>query len=285
MLIANKGMIIAQADYSALEERVGANVTKDPNKIKIFTEGFDGHSLSASYYFEDELKKRGIIVDKNDPNSVNQIKEKAPDLRQIGKAVTFGANYGATEHSVSRSLKISLDEAKKILDKYWEMYSKTKEYWEKVEEFALDNGYVIGALGLKARVALDQIVNNEAYSSTLRSIVNMTIQSYALLMNRTIFKLQEEIEKEGLEDKILIQNSVYDSIYIMVVPEAKVIKWLNDTLIKIMLWLPDYAKDWEVKNEAELEIGKSWIAEEELPNNADLDIIEEKLNKVLEIHK
>ena len=274
-------MIIAQADYSALEERIGANVTKDPNKIKVFIEGFDGHSLAASYYFEEELKRRGIKVDRNDPESVNQIKEKAKDLRQIGKAVTFGANYGSTEHAVSRSLKIPIEEAKKILDKYWEMYAKTKEYWKKIEEQVLENGFAVGALGLKARADLSQIKDNAKYSSTLRSIVNMTIQSYALLMNRTIFRLQEEIEKAGYENDILIQNSVYDSIYIMIKPDEKIIKWLNDTLIEIMLWLPDYAVDWEVKNEAELEIGKSWVAEETIPNNASLDVVKEKLNKIL----
>jgi len=278
-IIPEKGFIIATADFSSLEDRMGANITKDPNKIKVFTEGFDGHCLATSYYFEEELKDRGVIIDRNCPDSVNSIKEKAKDLRSLSKAVTFGANYGATEVAVSKSLNISKDKAKKILDSYWKLYRETKLYWEKVEKFVLDNGYVLGAFGLKARADLSRIYDQHTYSKTLKSIVNMTIQSFALLMGRTIFILQERIEEAGLVEDVKIYNSIHDSIYIYVKPNQKIIDWVNRNLIEIMVW--EYDKTFPVKNEAELEIGINQKELVELSNNENLTSIKEKLNKVL----
>ena len=260
------------------EDRMGANITRDPNKIRIFTEGIDGHSLAACYYFKDELERRGIEIDLNDPESVNSIKKLAPDLRQQGKAVTFGANYGATEYAVSRSLKISKEEARQILDNYWKLYTKTKEYWDKVEQEVLKKGYIKGAFGLKARGDLANILNQAKYSSALRSLVNMTIQSFALLLYRTVFELQNRIEKMGYQNDIRIYNTVYDAIYIYVRPEPELVKWLNDNLIEIMTW--DYDPTFPVKNEAEMEIGYNQAELIVVPNNASLEKIRELLNSL-----
>jgi len=161
------------------------------------------------------------------------------------------------------------------------MFEKTLEYRKQVEQFALDNGYVQGAFGLKLRADLSSIFDEAKYSSTLRTLVNMTIQSYAMLMNRTIFKLQEAIEEQGYEEDILIQNSVHDSIYLMVKPDAKVIEWLNKKLLEIMLWLPKEAENWVVKNDADLELGKSWVAEVMLEHNESSESIENKLEEIL----
>ena len=251
---------------------MGANVTKDPNKIRIFTEGIDGHSLAACYYFKEELKRRNIEIDLNDPDSINSIKTLAPDLRQQGKAVTFGANYGSTEYAVSRSLKISKEEARQVLDNYWKLYAKTKEYWSKVENEILEKGYVKGAFGLKARADLSNIFDKAKYSSTLRSVVNMTIQSFALLLYRTVFELQDRIEKMGYQNDIRIYNTVYDAIYIYVRPEPELVKWLNDNLIEIMTW--EYDKSFPVKNEAEMEIGLNQADLIEIPNNASIEEVE-----------
>ncbi len=72
------------------EDRLIAIESGSPAKIRVFTEGVDGHSLNAAAYFQDELKDRGIEIDMNSPNSINKIKSEAKDLRQRGKSVTFG---------------------------------------------------------------------------------------------------------------------------------------------------------------------------------------------------
>jgi DNA polymerase-1 len=279
-LIADKGYIIAQADYSALEDRIGASVTKDPAKIKIFTEGIDGHSLGAYYYFQREFKERGIKLDPSNPESINKVKELANDLRQKGKAVTFGASYGSSPAGIAKHLGVSLDEGQEIYDNYWKLYEVTKHYMEKVEQQVLKYGYATGAFGLKCRANLSGITDKGSYSATLRSINNFTIQSYALVNSIAMSRLQKRIEKAGLETKIKLINNIYDAQYYMVVPEPKIIKWLNDNLIECMLEPYYEMKDFAVKNEAELEIGKSFIAEEEIPNNATLEEVTEILQKV-----
>lgn len=87
LIVAPKGWKVLGADLSALEDRVMANLAKCENKLKEFTEGFDGHCLRCARFFEDELRDRGIVVDLNDPKSVNSIKELAEDLRQDAKPV------------------------------------------------------------------------------------------------------------------------------------------------------------------------------------------------------
>jgi len=260
------------------EDRVGANVTKDPNKIKVFTQGFDGHTLAATYYFEEEIKNRGITFNRDNPESINSLKDEIKDLRQQGKSVTFGATYGSTHIAVSKSLKISKEEAQKILDKYWEMYAVTKKYWGKIEKQILSKGFVTGAFGLKVRSNLKDMSDDRQYASILRTMVNTTIQSFALLMVRTIFKLQERIEKQGYIEDIIISNTVHDSVMLYVKPDTGIIKWLNDNLIELMTY--KYDESWEVDNEADLEIGYSVGELEILSNNATLEEIEEVLNKL-----
>jgi len=53
--VAPKGWLFAGADYSSLEERIGAILSKDPNRIKVYTDGYDGHSLRAAKYFKDQM--------------------------------------------------------------------------------------------------------------------------------------------------------------------------------------------------------------------------------------
>lgn len=72
------------ADYASLEDRIDALLTKDINKIKVYTDGYDGHSLRAFNYFRDQMPDIKDTVD-----SINSIKVKYDDLRSDSKAPTF----------------------------------------------------------------------------------------------------------------------------------------------------------------------------------------------------
>jgi hypothetical protein len=112
----------------------------------------------------------------------------------------------------------------------------------------------------------------------VRTLNNALNQFWSILTLLTINKLHNLIDKAGLEGKIKVTATIYDSIYFQVVDDPNVIKWLNDNLIPIME--QDFIKDQLVSNEAELEIGSSWADLHKLPHNADVDTITNTLKDI-----
>lgn len=82
---APDGWLFVGADFASLEDRIDALLTKDTNKLKVYTDGYDGHSLRAYYYFKDKLKD----IDPESVDSINSIQDKYKKLRQDSKAPTF----------------------------------------------------------------------------------------------------------------------------------------------------------------------------------------------------
>ncbi len=95
-LTAPNDFIVATADFSALEDRVIANISNDPNKIAVFTEGLDGHSLAACYYFKEEIIE--LIGPYDDYKEASRKLKKLVDegnkdakwIRQKSKPISFG---------------------------------------------------------------------------------------------------------------------------------------------------------------------------------------------------
>lgn len=79
------GKLFTGADYMSLEDRINALLTKDTNKLRVYLDGFDGHSLRAYYYFRDAMPD----IDPNSVESINSIADVYPDFRQQSKAPTF----------------------------------------------------------------------------------------------------------------------------------------------------------------------------------------------------
>ena len=183
-----------------------------------------------------------------------------------------GLNYGATEYAVSASLGITTDEALKIIDGYWKLFEVTKHFIEKSEKFILDNGFIKGAFGLKLRGDLKHITDKSKYSSTLRTMNNMQIQSFGLLLTRAMNEFQSRIEKAGLEKDVILFNSIHDALYMYIKKDVNIIHWVNINLIECMLW--EYNTNWTVKMGAELEVGNNLAEVVELPNKASVNEIE-----------
>jgi len=86
-----EGYLFCGSDYNALEDRVGAEETRDKAKCKVMLEGYDSHSLNTASYFAEELKERGLPYGTEITAAESFIiKEQADDLRSKSKAVTFG---------------------------------------------------------------------------------------------------------------------------------------------------------------------------------------------------
>jgi len=265
-IIAEKDFIIATADFAALEERIGASLSKCKNKIRIFKEGIDGHSLNTSVYFKEELEERGIFIDQDSVESINSIKTLAKDLRQSSKAVTFALLFGGGINPIMKVLKCSKQKAEEIYEAYMNFYPELAEFAQETLRMAKQNGYVTGFFGLKLRAPNIKAEDTEATSSMGRTLNNMRIQSGALLTMQAIANLQKEVEEENLQSDIKIHATIYDSIYLQCRKTEKALAFVNRNLIKNMC-LPYEGQI--VANEASLEIGQNWANLKEVPKDGE----------------
>lgn len=275
-IVAPDGWLFAGADFSALEERIGAILSKDPERIKIYTEGYDGHSVRAYKYFSEQMPD----IDPNNVTSINSIADKYPDLRQKSKGPTFALQYSGTAYTLHKNAGIPMNEAEKIEKAFHDLYKVSDEFADSNREFMEANGYVECAFGLKLRTPIVRqcILGNsktpKEADAEVRSANNAVTQSWGMLLNRAMIATNNKIDEAGLSTSILPINMIHDAGYFLVKDDPAIVKFLNDTLIKEMEWNDDcLIRSTEVPMQASLEIGKSWDTLTELKNNASfLDI-------------
>ena len=276
-LIAPEGFVIYAIDYSALEDRVMASISKDENKCNIFLEGLDGHCLNAYGYFLERVKEHMEVTGDTTKDVLKffELVESGncPELkaiRQEGKPATFGLSYGAYPPKVANTLKISIEEATLIFDNYHNiLYPGITKYREEyVLPTATANGEIHLGLGL--------FLKTDNAKKDIRTLTNATIQFWSALTLFTINAMHHEIDENGYEEDIFCIATIYDSIYYLVREEADTIKWLNDTIVPIMN--KDFLVDQIVANEATGEIGKNWADLNQVQNNATLEEIQGVLN-------
>ena len=260
-IVAPDGWLFAGADFSALEERIGAILSKDPQRIKCYTDGMDGHSMRAYKYFSDQMPD----IDPNDVNSINSIQTKYPELRRKSKGPTFALQYMGTAHTLHKRTGFPKDQAKQIYDAFHELYKISDDFNKQNRKFMEKHGYVECAFGLKLRTPIitkcimgNSITPYEA-DKEARSANNAVTQSWGMLLNRAMNATNKRIEEAGYGEDILPCNMIHDAGYFIVRDTPEHIKFLNDVLIEEMEWNDDDAiRSTDVPMCAQLEIGKSW---------------------------
>ncbi len=273
---APDGWLFAGADFSALEERIGAILSKDPNRIKVYTDGYDGHSLRAQTYFADQMPD----IDPTSVDSINSIQDKYPELRRRSKGPTFALQYMGTAYTLHKRTGFPMDQAIKIEKAFHELYKISGEFNEKNKQFMEKHGYVECAFGLKLRTPIiaqcvlgNSKTPHEA-DKEARSANNAITQSWGMLLNRAMNATNTRIEEAGYSADILPCNMIHDAGYFLVRNNPECIKFLNDVLIKEMEWNDDAKiKSTQVPMRASLEVGKSWDKLTQLNNNATLEEI------------
>lgn len=279
---APKGKIILAADYSALEDRVVANLSKDDNKLGLFLEGLDGHSLSATYYYPGRVKEvignftnnkeasrllQFVVDDKEHP--LNPI---AKAIRQDSKPISFGLAYGAYPPKVAASVKIPLSEAEGIFNAYHnELFPGITKFREEyVLPTARAQGYI--HLGLGFTIATDKPDRD------IRTLNNACSQFWSILTALTINKMHQLIDEAGLAEDVKVVSTIYDSIYFEVTEDLAIIKWTNENLMKAML--VDFLDDQIVHNDAASDIGYDWADMTTIPHDATEADIAKVLDKL-----
>ena len=271
-----RGWLFVGADFNSLEDYVSALTTKDPNKLKIYEEGYDGHCLRAFSYFRDQC------VDIEDTvESINSMKKKYPELRQDSKGPTFALTYQGTWRTLVSNLGLTEGNAKAIETGYHTLYKHSDDYIQNRLEQASKDGYVNVAFGLRVRTPLlkqvifgSQHIPFEAQAEG-RTAGNAMGQSYGLLNNRAAIDFMQKVWVSPYRYMIKPVSLIHDAIYLLIKDEVAIVDWVNTELIKSMQWqeLPELQHD-TVKLGAALDIfWPSWAHPHTLPNAANQEEI------------
>lgn len=235
--------------------------------------GYDGHSLRAFNYWAEDMPDIKEAYDNATTKEertkiINSIPQKYPDLRQDSKAYTFKKNYGGFIGGDGR------------IDKnYDKMYEVTHQYKDFIINQATAKGYLDVAFGLRVRTPLIYGKNSKYLfgleAGEARTAYNADSQSFAALTNRALIDFKQRLLKEPreLQESVLLLNSIYDAIYILMKEDPDVVAWVNTNLVEAMSWQGEGLES-PVKISAELEIGKDWYNLTELPHNIKADEIE-----------
>lgn len=282
-VVAPEGYLFAGADYNALEARINAIVSQDPNRIKIYTQGYDSHCLNAYSYY----KKQMPDINPEDVDSINSITTKYAELRKSSKGPTFALTYGGTAFTLHKNAGIPMNEAVEIEKSYHELYAVSDEFAEKNKEFAIEHGYMECAFGLQIKTPIirksimDNLKTPYPAIAEVRSANNAVTQSWGMLLNRAVIATNKRIEEANLHTEILPINMIHDAAYFLVKDDPEVIKFLNDVLIEEMEWNDHPTiKSKDIPMLSELDIGKSWDSLITLPNRVTTKQINELLSNL-----
>jgi len=285
------GWLFVGADFSSLEAKIGALLTKDPAKLGIYTEGYDMHSFNAFGYWGDKMPD--IQLELTKANSIkervyiiNSIKDKYPEFRQASKTITFAAQYGGSYKTFMDS-GFSMEEAKQIEANYNKLYETSITWAEDKIKQASKDGFVTCAFGLKLRTPIiGQVVMGTSSTpyealAEARTAGNAMQQGYGLLNNRSAIEFQELLLNSEFRYNIKPSCHIHDAQYFLVKEDVDTIHWLNQNLIKCMSWqeLPELKHD-QVKLGAELDLFiPDWSEHITLPNGATKEQIGDILNE------
>ncbi len=231
--IAPKGYKILAADYSQIELRIMAHLSKDKGLMDAFAKGQDIHQATAAEIF-----------------SIN-IHDVTPNQRRSAKAINFGLIYGMSAFGLSKQLQITRAEAQNYIEQYFERYPGVKNYMDETKLSAKQNGYVETVLGRRLYLADIESSNYQRRQYAERSAINAPMQGTAAdLIKMAMTDLHRRIRNESLDAKIIMQ--VHDELVIEV--NENQLDELSDLTVNIMADI--FKLDVDLKVDAD--IGNNW---------------------------
>ena len=269
---APPGWLLVGLDFDSLEDKISGLTTKDPNKLKVYTDGYDGHSLRAYAYFADQMPD----IDPNVVASINSIQNKYAPLRQKSKVPTFALTYDGTTNTLMVKSGFSRAMAKHIFNQYHDLYAVSGQWVSAKLDQAAKDGYVTAAFGLKVRTPLlKQVIRKTSKTpyeaeSEGRSAGNALGQSWCLLNTRAGIEFNAKVRTSKFRLDIKPGAQIHDAQYFLVRDNIDALMFTNEHLVKATLWQddPEIAHD-EVKLGGKLGIFyPDWSKEITIKNNA-----------------
>ena len=200
--IPEPGCLFFSADYSQIELRVMAHLSQDPNMIEVFQEGKDLHAATAANIYK------------------KPIEEVTRDERTKSKRANFGIIYGITVFGLAERLDIPRDEAKMLIDGYFQTFPEVHDYMEKSKEVARKQGYVTTLFGRRRYLPDINSANSVVRGFAERNAINAPIQGTAAdIIKVAMIHIFQRFKAEGIKSKMILQ--VHDELNFSVYPDEK----------------------------------------------------------------
>lgn len=279
---APPGWIFCGLDFASLEDRISALTTKDPQKLKVYTDGYDGHSLRAYAYFGEQMPDIEDTVE-----SINSIQHKYKSLRSDSKAPTFLLTYGGTYMGLMKNCGFSEEKAKTTEKRYHDLYVVSDMWVQAKLDEAAKTGYVTAAFGLRVRTPLlAQVLRGTCktpYEAEAegRTAGNALGQSWCLLNNRAGSEFMRKVRTSEFRLDIRPCIHIHDAQYFMIRDNMDTLQYTNKHLVEAVNWQdhPDIAHP-EVGLGGELSLFyPTWANEIEIPNHATPEEVHQIIQK------
>ncbi|MDD4727163.1 MAG: DNA polymerase I [Dysgonamonadaceae bacterium] len=193
VFIPDEGCTFLSADYSQIELRIMAHLSKDKHMTEAFNDDLDIHSATAAKIYKVPLE------------------EATGDMREKAKTANFGIIYGISVFGLSERLAIPRGEAKDLIEGYFETYPEVKRYMDKSIEVAQEKGYVETVCGRKRFLPDINSRNGIVRGYAERNAINAPIQgSAADIIKMAMIRIFKRFEEEGLKSKMILQ--VHDEL-------------------------------------------------------------------------
>ena len=231
--IAPPGHVILSADYSQIELRIMAHISRDPGLLKAFSEGMDVHRATASEVF-------GV-----EPAAVTS------EQRRYAKTINFGLIYGMGAFGLASSLGIERSAASTYIERYFQRFAGVKRYMDQTKARAAEQGFVETLFG--RRIYLPEIRGGSGprRSGAERQAINAPMQGTAAdLIKLAMIAVQDQLDREQRATRMIMQ--VHDEL-VFEVPQAE-LDWARGAVPALMAGVADLA----VPLLAEVGVGANW---------------------------
>ncbi len=232
--IPDDGCEFFSADYSQIELRIMAHLSGDKNMTDAFCSGHDIHAATAAKIY------------KQDINRVTA------DMRRKAKTANFGIIYGISVFGLAERMDVSRQEAKELIEGYFETYPQVKEYMDKSIQVARENGYVETIFRRKRFLPDINSRNAVVRGYAERNAINAPIQgSAADIIKVAMSRIYRRFQSNNLKAKMILQ--VHDELNFSV-PEAE-----KELVQKIVIEEMEQAYRMLVPLRADCGWGKNWL--------------------------
>ncbi|MBB5623028.1 DNA polymerase-1 [Pedobacter cryoconitis] len=226
--------VLLSADYSQIELRIIADISKEENMLDAFSKGIDIHTATAA-------KVYGITIEEVDSTQ-----------RRNAKAVNFGIIYGQSAFGLSQNLGIPRKEAAEMIEQYFAQYPGIKRYMTDTMNFARENGFVETMMGRRRYLRDINSANQTVRGFAERNAINAPIQgSAADMIKIAMIHIHQDIKDQKLQSKMTMQ--VHDELVF------DVLKSEVDAMKKIITHRMKTAIKTTVPIEIEIGEGNTWL--------------------------